>query len=98
LLNSLGPQHTPFMVSCAVLAHLSSSQELFAKRDGSTPSRCALGREAWMNDCAVSGERRRFHNLVVPIDRERFRGLVHQDFEEGEKVPGVEARSGRGDA
>src|SRR5215471_17472671 len=70
-----------------------SSAHLF----GDARSRGTLGRKAWMNHGAVAGERRRLHDLVVPLDRERFRVLVHQNFEEGEKVLGVEARSGRGD-
>src|SRR5260370_31771793 len=65
---------------------------------GGTLSHGTLGREAWMNDGAVARERGRFHDLVVPLDRKRLRVLVHQDFQEGEKVLGVEARSGRGDA
>src|SRR5215471_15484122 len=65
---------------------------------GDARSRGTLGRKAWMNDGAVAGERGRLHDLVVPLDRERFRVLVHQNFEEGEKVLGIEARSGRGDA
>src|SRR5215471_6571546 len=58
---------------------------------GDARSRGTLGREAWMNDGAVARERGRFHDLVVPLDRERFRVLIHQDFEEGEKVLGVKA-------
>src|SRR5262249_50976563 len=48
-------------------------------------SRGTLGRKAWMNHGTVTGERRRLHDLVVPLDRKRFRVLVHQNFEEGEK-------------
>src|SRR5262249_15241702 len=44
-----------------------------------TLSRGTLGREAWMNDGAVARERGRFHDLVVPLDRKRFRVLVHQN-------------------
>src|SRR5262249_26132379 len=47
-------------------------------------SRGTLGREAWMNDGAVARERGRFYDLVVPLDRKRFRVLVHQNFEKGE--------------
>src|SRR5262249_60944813 len=65
---------------------------------GDARSRGTLGRKAWMNDGAVARERRRLHDLVVPLDRERLRVLVHQNFEEGEKDLGVQARSGRGDA
>src|SRR5262249_37801845 len=65
---------------------------------GNALSRGTLGRKAWMNHGTVTGERRRLHDLVVPLDRKRFGVLVHQNFEEGEKVLGVEARSGRGDA
>src|SRR5262245_59513030 len=60
---------------------------------GNARSRGTLGRKAWMNHGAVTGERRRLHDLVVPFDRKRFGVLVHQNFEEGEKVLGVEARS-----
>src|SRR5262249_42924783 len=69
-----------------------------ARLPGDARSRGTLGREVWMNDGAVARERGRFHDLVVPLDRKRFRVLIHQDFEEGKKVLGVEARSGRGDA
>src|ERR1700745_1363678 len=62
------------------------------------PSRCTLGCKAWMNDRAVASERRRFDDLVIPIDRQRSRVLIHEDLQEGEKVPGVKTRSGRGDA
>src|SRR5207244_4434989 len=55
-------------------------------------SRRALGREARMDHRTVAGERRRLDDLVVPFDRQRLRLLVHQDFEEGEEVLGVEAR------
>src|SRR5262245_2551744 len=46
---------------------------------GDARSRDTLGRKAWMNHGAVTGERRRLHDLVVPLDRKRFGVLVHQD-------------------
>ena len=48
-----------------------------------------------MDHGAVAGERRRLDDLVVPFDREHLGGLVDQDFEEGIKILGVEARGGR---
>src|SRR5262249_51123571 len=65
---------------------------------GDALSRGTLGRKAWMNHGAVAGERCRLHDLVVPFDRKRFRVPIVQNFEEGEKILGVEARSGGGDA
>src|SRR6516165_8505523 len=50
-----------------------------AHLSGDARSRGTLGRKAWMNHGAVAGERRRLHDLVVPLDRERFRVLVHQN-------------------
>src|SRR5215475_11848147 len=61
-------------------------------------SRRAFRREARMNHGAVAGERRRLHDLVVPLDRQRLLFLVHQDLEKGEQVLGVEARRRGGDA
>src|SRR5215472_19017247 len=58
-------------------------------------SRCALGREARMDDGTIAGQCRRLDNLVVPLDGERLRRLVDQDLQKGVEVLGVETR-GRG--
>src|SRR5262249_39078902 len=61
-------------------------------------SRSALRRKARMDHRTIAGERRRPYDFVVPIDGERFVLLVDEDFQKREKVSGVEARSGGGDA
>src|SRR5262249_50091214 len=60
--------------------------------------RRAFGGKARMNYGAVARERGRLHDLIVPLDRQRLRALVHKDLEEGEKILGVEARCRGGDA
>src|SRR5262245_31950166 len=55
---------------------------------GDARSRGTLGRKAWMNHGAVTGERRRLHDLVVPLDRKRFRVLVHRISKKAKRVLG----------
>src|SRR5690242_2920759 len=56
-----------------------------------------FGLKARMHDGAVAGQRRRLDDLVVPIDRQRFRALVDEDLEEGIEILGIEARGGGGE-
>src|SRR5271166_554070 len=60
--------------------------------------RRAFRLEVRMNDGAVAGERGRLDDVVVPVDRERLRLLVDQEFEERVEVLGVKARGGGGQA
>src|SRR5580700_7350854 len=53
--------------------------------------------EIRMNDRAVTGEYGGFHNIVVPVDGERFGLFIDQDFQERIEVPGVKARRRRGE-
>src|SRR6266851_1548802 len=57
-----------------------------------------LGCKTWMNHRAVARQRGRRDDFIIPIHSERLFLLVHQDLEKGEKVSGIEARRGRGDA
>src|SRR5690606_19943603 len=49
----------------------------------------ASGHEIRMHHQAVAGERGGLDDLVVPINGDGLVGFVDQDFEEGQKIPGV---------
>src|SRR6266542_4909366 len=100
---SLGaPEHFPerwtpvFRRKCDQATNLERVPELELDEACSTCSERALGRalrlEARMDHCAVTGERGRLDDLVIPFDGER--SLVDQDLEERIEVLGIEARGG----
>src|SRR5579883_3615282 len=61
------------------------------------PSRCALGGEGRVNDRTIAGESSRLDDLVVPLHRQGFRLLVHQDFQERIEILRIEAGCGSRD-
>src|ERR1700730_663606 len=56
-----------------------------------------LCRKTWMNYRAVARERGCFDDFVVPIHGQGLLLFVDQNFQEGKKITGVQARSRSGD-
>src|SRR6516165_2874564 len=59
----------------------------------SSPSGSGLCCKTWMNHRAVARECSCFDDFIFPIHGQCLLLFVDQYFEEGEKIPGIEARS-----
>src|SRR4051812_1816731 len=91
------PATPPWGATTAMLAKLPAGMKvnINLSNDGEAFSSGALGCKAWMNHRAVARERGRLDDLIIPFHGQRLVLLVHQDFEKGEKVPGIESRGRR---